>query len=165
MARRSSEGGTGMEKHGCGAVILSNACLNPADHEWSRNVRDLSGPHILLLQRGPDAHFYPNHWGGPGGLMESGETPRKTAVRETLEETGILFLPAELYITAEGDPTKSDGRNLSYFRGQWEAPENIIPQQGEVAGYRWFSLRDARNLPLSFGWKDVVEKLYWEHRK
>lgn len=38
---------------------------------------------ILLQHRGDD-HF----WGLPGGIMELGETPTQTAIRETLEETG-----------------------------------------------------------------------------
>jgi len=38
---------------------------------------------ILLQHRGDD-HF----WGLPGGIMEIGETPKQTAIRETFEETG-----------------------------------------------------------------------------
>ncbi len=38
---------------------------------------------ILLQLRGDD-HF----WGLPGGIMEMGETPKETAIREVYEETG-----------------------------------------------------------------------------
>lgn len=38
---------------------------------------------ILLQHRGDD-HF----WGLPGGIMEMGEKPKETAIREALEETG-----------------------------------------------------------------------------
>lgn len=38
----------------------------------------------LLLQLRGDDHF----WGLPGGIMEIGETPKETAIREVYEETG-----------------------------------------------------------------------------
>lgn len=33
---------------------------------------------------------------GVAGFVDSGETPRQTAARETLEETGLVILPSEL---------------------------------------------------------------------
>ncbi|MCU1537568.1 MAG: hydrolase [Humibacillus sp.] len=35
-------------------------------------------------------------WGSPGGWREDGESPRETAVRETLEETGLVLDPGRV---------------------------------------------------------------------
>ena len=37
------------------------------------------------------------HWDIPKGLAEPGETPRETALRETLEETGLRIAPERLH--------------------------------------------------------------------
>ena len=59
-----------------GAGVL---VLNPQDH-------------ILLLHR-TDNHS----WGIPGGAVELGETLEQTAIRETLEETGLEILELTLF--------------------------------------------------------------------
>jgi len=49
---------------------------------------------ILLIRRG----FEPGRglWAQPGGFLEVDETPTEGAVRETLEETGLLVAPGEI---------------------------------------------------------------------
>ncbi len=37
-----------------------------------------------------------SHWDIPKGGIEPGETPRETALRETREEAGLIFEPAEI---------------------------------------------------------------------
>lgn len=51
---------------------------------------NLRSKKILIVQS------YGNSWGLPKGSVEGFETPRETAIRETLEETGIHFTPADL---------------------------------------------------------------------
>jgi 8-oxo-dGTP pyrophosphatase MutT (NUDIX family) len=41
-------------------------------------------------------HLFKRGWDIPGGHIESGETPAQAAVRETMEETGVLVEPLEL---------------------------------------------------------------------
>lgn len=45
---------------------------------------------LMLLRHGADGS---GKWSVPGGWMESGETPQEAAVRETMEETGIVVKP------------------------------------------------------------------------
>jgi 8-oxo-dGTP diphosphatase len=47
-------------------------------------VRRRNGDHLLVYDR------YKNHWELPGGAMEPGETARDCAVRELMEESGIV---------------------------------------------------------------------------
>jgi ADP-ribose pyrophosphatase YjhB (NUDIX family) len=49
---------------------------------------------VVLLRRG----FEPGRgsWAQPGGFLEVDETPTEGAVRETLEETGLVVVPGEI---------------------------------------------------------------------
>jgi 8-oxo-dGTP diphosphatase len=63
----------------------------------------------LLVLRRAGAHGA-GTWGVPGGHQEFGESPEGTAVRETLEETGLLVRPtARLGFT--DDPMPDIGRH------------------------------------------------------
>ena len=53
-------------------------------------VRD-DGGRVLLVRRSDDGR-----WAMPGGWVEPGETPAEAAVRETLEETGLLVTDAQI---------------------------------------------------------------------
>jgi 8-oxo-dGTP diphosphatase len=49
---------------------------------------------VVLVKRGHPP--LEGKWSIPGGVLEIGETLRKAAVRETLEETGLAVEPGEL---------------------------------------------------------------------
>jgi len=49
---------------------------------------------VMLIRRGIEPGF--NMWAQPGGFLEIDETVREAAVRETLEETGLLVEPGEI---------------------------------------------------------------------
>jgi ADP-ribose pyrophosphatase YjhB (NUDIX family) len=49
---------------------------------------------VLLLRRGIEPSI--GKWAQPGGFMEIDETVTEAAIRETLEETGLLAEPGEL---------------------------------------------------------------------
>lgn len=46
----------------------------------------------LLIVKSP----YKRHWSVPGGIVDTGETPKQAAVRETMEEVGIALKPENL---------------------------------------------------------------------
>lgn len=48
---------------------------------------------ILLLKRGEKTIYHPGHWHCPTGMMEAGETPQETIIRETFEEVGLRVNP------------------------------------------------------------------------
>ncbi len=43
---------------------------------------------LLLIERGFEPHL--GHWSLPGGVIDEGESAEEAAVRETLEETGLV---------------------------------------------------------------------------
>ena len=55
------------------------------------------GQNLLVIQRDdrPDIP-YPGHWYLPGGGREAGESPAACALRETVEEVGLVLEPAAL---------------------------------------------------------------------
>jgi ADP-ribose pyrophosphatase YjhB (NUDIX family) len=78
----------------------------------------------ILLQRRSDSGF----WSIPGGRMEIGETIRDTAVRETLEETGVEIELGRL-IGIYCDP----GHRAAYSDGEVRQ-EFSVCFAGEVRG-------------------------------
>jgi 8-oxo-dGTP pyrophosphatase MutT (NUDIX family) len=106
---------------------------------------------VLLLQRDPNAAFFPGAWVFPGGACEpeDGEGPdgyRACAIRELREEAGIE-LPADeemvpfcRFITPEAIPRRFDAW---FFMAL--APAHTPPQVdgSEIVDARWFRPAEA----------------------
>ena len=83
---------------------------------------------ILLIQRG-----YGNEkgqWSLPGGRREKGDSLKKTAVKETLEETGIKIIVDSLYY-------KSERHRFEIWRGK-PIGGHLRPQKKECLDAKWF---------------------------
>jgi len=113
----------------CGAVILRET---PAGHR------------VLMLR-------VFRHWDFPKGLMEAGETPLQTAVREVREESSIACLE---FPWGEGfidTGPYNRGKIARYFLARTTqekvallpSPDTGRPEHSE---YRWLSLAQARKL-------------------
>lgn len=67
-------------------------------------IQDETG-RVLLLQRGPTAPTFPEHWGVVTGYVDAGETPAQTALREIAEElnvTGRILRAGEPFLVDIG---------------------------------------------------------------
>lgn len=73
--------------------------------------------------------------GLPGGKEEPGETPIEAAIRETLEETGIVVTKAsQVYERIEPAGPEKDGESFvtaAFFAEEWSG-EPIASDEGEV---------------------------------
>jgi len=70
-------------------------------------VRDPKGQ-ILVIRRSITAPISPLEWDLPGGIVDSGEGPKETAIRETREETGLNLESVQLLdVTSETHSTHS----------------------------------------------------------
>ncbi|WP_340688661.1 NUDIX hydrolase [Amycolatopsis coloradensis] len=77
-------------------------------------------------------------WELPGGMRETGESPREAAVRELGEETGIHGVDLSFAAVAEFDLTKPERRELlAVYRVQLQ----VVPRltvNGEALDFRWW---------------------------
>jgi ADP-ribose pyrophosphatase YjhB (NUDIX family) len=73
---------------GCGFVAYVNPRLVVT------TIPVTNAGEVVLLRRGIEPGY--GSWAQPGGFLEVDETVTEAAIRETLEETGLLVQPGEL---------------------------------------------------------------------
>ncbi len=117
---------------------------------------------IFLQQRSAKKEFCPGHWvTSAGGHVQKGETYEQAAKREMKEELGIN-IPLTKIHESPYDHYKMR-KFLQVFRGISEGPFKF--NEDEVAGGRWFSVADVRDMVkknqlVHPELAHVIEKLY-----
>jgi len=134
----------------CGAALPSPppvACAACGAEHW-RNAKPCANAivsrgdgRILLTRR---AHSpWRDLWCAPGGFCDEQEDPRETAVRETLEETGVLIRVGAIlgiWVQAYADDPRDDECDwisVAYYAADAVAEEGE-PDSAEVSEQRWF---------------------------
>lgn len=97
----------------------------------------LRGNEILLVRRADNGTWTP-----VTGIIDPGEDPAATAVREVAEEANIQAVPERLVMVNVTEPVVySNGDRSQYldlvFRLRWESGEPA-PTDGENTDARWF---------------------------
>jgi len=97
-----------------------------------------SNNQTLLTLRDKSKKQYPNCWENTVGSIVSGETSRQGAVRELLEETGIVINEEELFYlgTYKGNTHFHD----TYIARKDIEIEELALQKGETADAKWVSM-------------------------
>ncbi len=93
----------------------------------------------VLMQRRSDNR----EWGIAGGVIEPGELPARTVVRETFEETGILVRPQELLGVYGGEWTP-----FVYPNGDPVEPTLVVFRCRPIGGK--LAMTDAESIELAF---------------
>jgi bis(5'-nucleosidyl)-tetraphosphatase len=107
-------------------------------------VFDLAKPRVLLLRA------Y-NYWDFPKGEVDVGEEPRKAALRELQEETGIEKAHFDWGFDFYETEVYSRGKTARYFLARVETKDVILginPLLGkaEHSEFRWLTFDEARKL-------------------
>jgi 8-oxo-dGTP diphosphatase len=97
----------------------------------------------LIVQRAQQPNA--GRWGFPGGVLELGETVGDGAMRELLEETGIVAEPAGILNVHDAVSRDEDGRVQFHYvliavRGIWRAGEG--EPADDAAACAWVSRED-----------------------
>ena len=97
----------------------------------------------LIVQRAQQPNA--GRWGFPGGVLELGETVAEGAMRELLEETGIVAAPAGWLNIHDAISRDDEGRvqfhyTLIAIRGVWQSGEGVAAD--DAAACAWVSRDD-----------------------
>jgi 8-oxo-dGTP diphosphatase len=122
-------------------------------------VLNAEGKILLGLRKG--AHRA-GHWSFPGGWLDREDTETAiAAIRETLEETGLVVRKAVQHIWVTEDHPSIQTRTVTLYHitrhGEWEGdPVVMEPNKCEV--WRWFDLDDLPS-PLFPGLQGAIDLL------
>ncbi|MBF6215866.1 NUDIX domain-containing protein [Nocardia puris] len=89
---------------------------------------------------------YPNQWSLLGGMIEAGETPLETIVREIDEEIGVVLDPSEVDHVCTRD-LHFGVEHTFHARVSFEI-EDVVLTEGQ--GLRWFTEQDAAATDLAY---------------
>lgn len=98
---------------------------------------------VLLLKRNSDCEFEPNKWGFAGGKVMPGETTKEGAIRECLEECGVII--DEESVKRIGEIVNNDGTTSHYFSGN---PSNDVKLGNEHQDFAYVDSSDLSNYDL-----------------
>jgi ADP-ribose pyrophosphatase YjhB (NUDIX family) len=106
---------------------------------------------VLIVQRAIQPR--PGHWGFIGGVQELGETTGEGAVRELLEETGIIAEPVGPLTVLDVVNRDDDGRVKTHYTlvamlAEWRSGEPVADADALDIG--WFTPEEveAREMPM-----------------
>ncbi|MCL2037581.1 NUDIX domain-containing protein [Candidatus Saccharibacteria bacterium] len=104
-------------------------------------------------------------WAFPGGSVEPHQTWREAALAETQEESGINAHPDDLILFAT---VSGPGYVFHYQNGDqtqvytncfalknWQS-ESDISDKDEISQKKWFSLDEAKQLPLTLSSREIL---------
>lgn len=117
------------------------AFLPPEDAETRRGavLMLFGGEHDLLLtERAHDMRSHPGQVSFPGGSMDPGETPRRAALREAEEETGLRPQGVEVFAELPDLWLPPSNFQVTPILGWWaeESPVGVVDPAEVHAVYR-----------------------------
>jgi 8-oxo-dGTP diphosphatase len=109
---------------------------------------------ILLTRRNVEP--FKGQWCLPGGHIDENEKAFDAVVREAKEETGLDF-EAEFFTYADEIIPEYDWHAVAMvFAGKGMG--ELAAQEREVTEIGWFSLDEARSLPLAFEHNKILDE-------
>jgi len=114
----------------------------------------------FLMRKRKGAHGE-GTWSVPGGHLEWGETPEKTAVREVLEETGLKVVNPR-FGGMTNDVFEEEGKHYItiWMIVDWEEGEAKITEPEYCIEQKWVTFTDIPR-PLFLPWKQLIRSPYF----
>jgi len=104
---------------------------------------------VLLQLRARDRRLWPNLWDNTaGGHVDAGEWGYEAAVRETVEELGVIIDPKDIIFYGSTSSDETGGGMINRHYNEYYivyrdlAISDIRLQTAEVADIKWFDLDD-----------------------
>ncbi|MEN9936180.1 MAG: hypothetical protein RLZZ387_2759 [Chloroflexota bacterium] len=113
---------------------------------------DGSDEQVLLTRRAGEP--FRGQWCLPGGHFDEYEPAVDAVAREVREETGLAFAPTFFRYFDEIIPEMQIHAVVLAFHGAAEG--ELVAQEEEVQEVEWFSLAEARAMPLAFRHAEIV---------
>jgi len=117
------------------------------------STADRSTIKVLLTRRSIDP--FKDQWCLPGGHIDQYEPVREAIIREVKEETGLDFNAEFFNYFDEVIPRYNIHAVVLVFEG--DAFGELNASESEVSDARWFSLVEARSMPLAFTHNDILD--------
>ncbi|MDY0226064.1 8-oxo-dGTP diphosphatase [Desulfomicrobium apsheronum] len=130
----------------CGAAVAQR---NPFPTVDIVLYRDSQG--ILLIERGNPPHG----WALPGGFIDCGESAEQAAVREALEETGLVVRLTGL-LGVYSDPDRDPRFHTLSVAYTAECDDDAIPCAGDDARNARFFPLDALPTDIAFDHRRII---------
>ncbi|MFZ5945490.1 MAG: nucleotide triphosphate diphosphatase NUDT15 [Bacillota bacterium] len=113
-----------------------------------------SGNKYLLGKRHPDI-IGGNYWCLPMGRLEWGESLEECAIRETMEETGIVVTKLEPIVLANVILKDSHFLTLGYLASEWSGQPSLVAPH-EIIRWKWFTYHEIPE-PVFIPSKEIIE--------
>jgi ADP-ribose pyrophosphatase YjhB (NUDIX family) len=134
--------------------------MTPSPRLASSAILERDGRYLLVLRRNPPSA---DMYAFPGGRAEENETAEETAVREFVEETGIVVRDPRPFTTYDLIQHAEDGSVSSHFFLSVflvEADRDAVATAADdAADIGWYSLEEIRQLPVPPSVLECVERL------
>ena len=125
---------------------------------------------VLLTKRTLDAPMHPGYWGLVGGIVNSGERPKKAALREAHEELGIKPSILQPLCDVSVDHGKRNASGARYFSAALDLEmdkltlkRNLEENKVEGEGLGWFSAEEVHHLMLRPGDRIAIATFFKKH--
>jgi 8-oxo-dGTP diphosphatase len=112
----------------------------------------LRGDRALVVRRSNPP--LPGRWGFPGGVLELGETVAEGAMRELLEETGVVAQPGGPLTVIDTIDRDKEGRVRYHYTlvaviGHWRSGEGVPGDDADEVAWLTRTEIIERNLPTA----------------